>query len=92
MAEEDCSDFIVIPAVFYVIVAAAHLDLPTLRRDGWLFDVAVSSEPWYHFYSYFGKICNLLGKKSCANARLRVAAQTSHKRIGAQYGPRCRLN
>ncbi|KZV70927.1 hypothetical protein PENSPDRAFT_578682 [Peniophora sp. CONT] len=45
--------FIVIPAVFYVIVAAAHLDLPTLRREGWLFDVAVSSEPWYHFYSYF---------------------------------------
>jgi SulP family sulfate permease len=45
--------------VFYVIVAAAQLDLGALRRDGWLFDSAEGvggvEEKWYGFYSYFGE-------------------------------------
>ncbi|EPQ53294.1 hypothetical protein GLOTRDRAFT_79414 [Gloeophyllum trabeum ATCC 11539] len=45
--------FIAIPAVFYVVVAAARLDLPALRRSGWLFDVAASREPWWQFYTYY---------------------------------------
>ncbi|KAL5522025.1 hypothetical protein ACEPAF_1881 [Sanghuangporus sanghuang] len=45
--------FIMIPAIFYTIVAAARLDIPTLRRTGWIFDTAGSSEAWYKFYSYY---------------------------------------
>ncbi|KAI0029574.1 sulfate transporter family-domain-containing protein, partial [Vararia minispora EC-137] len=47
------TDFIAIPIIFYIVAAAAHLDLSTLRRAGWLFDVAQSSAPWWHFYTYF---------------------------------------
>ncbi|KAI0739439.1 sulfate transporter family-domain-containing protein [Daedaleopsis nitida] len=45
--------FCIIPAVFYVIVAAAGFDLGTLRNTGWLFDMGTSSDPWYHFYTLF---------------------------------------
>ncbi|KAL5514025.1 hypothetical protein ACEPAG_2786 [Sanghuangporus baumii] len=45
--------FMMIPAIFYIIVAAARLDLPTLRRTGWIFDTAGSPEAWYKFYSYY---------------------------------------
>ncbi|KAI0660283.1 sulfate transporter family-domain-containing protein [Cubamyces menziesii] len=45
--------FCIIPAVFYVVVAAAHIDLGMLREAGWLFDMGASSEPWYHFYKLF---------------------------------------
>ena len=46
--------FCIIPAIFYVVVAAAGLDLGRLRETGWLFDMGVSHEPWYHFYTLFG--------------------------------------
>ncbi|KZP23932.1 hypothetical protein FIBSPDRAFT_736539 [Athelia psychrophila] len=46
--------FLVIPVVFYIVVAAARLDIPTLRATGWLFDLGDSAdEKWYEFYSYF---------------------------------------
>lgn len=48
--------FMIIPVVFYVVVAAARLDLGALRRDGWLFDMAEGTgggeDRWYGFYSY----------------------------------------
>ncbi|KAG1897802.1 sulfate transporter family-domain-containing protein [Suillus fuscotomentosus] len=48
--------FMIIPIVFYVVVAAARLDLGALRRDGWLFDMAEGTgggeDRWYGFYSY----------------------------------------
>ena len=47
-------DFLAIPVLFYIVVAIAHLDVPTLRRAGWLFDMGGTNEPWYHFYMYFG--------------------------------------
>lgn len=46
-------DFLTIPVIFYIVVAAAHLDISILRREGWVFDMGGSSEPWYKFYSYF---------------------------------------
>lgn len=49
------ADFCIIPAVFYIVVAAAGLDLGTLRSIGWLFDMGTSRDPWYHFYSLFGE-------------------------------------
>ncbi|KAI0643264.1 sulfate transporter family-domain-containing protein [Trametes meyenii] len=45
--------FCIIPAVFYIVVAAAHIDLGTLRESGWLFEMGASREPWYHFYKLF---------------------------------------
>ncbi|KAF8495887.1 sulfate transporter family-domain-containing protein [Russula emetica] len=45
--------FLIIPVLFYIIVLGAGLDLDTLRRDGWLFEVARSEEKWYRFYTYF---------------------------------------
>jgi SulP family sulfate permease len=40
--------------MFYIVVFGAGFDLDTLRRDGWLFEVARSEEKWYRFYTYFG--------------------------------------
>jgi len=46
--------FLAIPVLFYVVVAAAGIDLWELRRSGWLFDMGTrESEAWYKFYSYF---------------------------------------
>lgn len=44
----------IIPVVFYLVVFVAGLDLDSLRRDGWLFEVARNEEKWYQFYTYFG--------------------------------------
>lgn len=48
-------DFMIIPVIFYAVVAAAGLDLTMLRREGWIFDMGGSSESWFKFYSYFSK-------------------------------------
>ena len=49
-------DFLIIPVIFYIVVLAAGLDLGGLRRSGWLFDMGASAhEPWYTFYTYYGK-------------------------------------
>ncbi|EKM75977.1 hypothetical protein AGABI1DRAFT_122882 [Agaricus bisporus var. burnettii JB137-S8] len=45
--------FLVIPIIFYIVVASARLDLNKLRTENWLFDVGSASEtPWYHYFSY----------------------------------------
>ncbi|KAG2739962.1 hypothetical protein P692DRAFT_20851426 [Suillus brevipes Sb2] len=48
--------FMIIPLVFYVVVAAAQLDLGALMRDGWLFDMAEGTgdgeDKWYGYHSY----------------------------------------
>ena len=49
-----------VPIVFYIVVAAAHLDMGVLREKGWLFDMGASREPWYHFYSLYGRRAALL--------------------------------
>ncbi|KAH0835582.1 sulfate transporter family-domain-containing protein [Lanmaoa asiatica] len=48
--------FLVIPIIFYIVVAAAQLDLDTLRWNGWLFESAQKAEgmdSWYTFYTYY---------------------------------------
>ncbi|KAJ7912514.1 sulfate transporter family-domain-containing protein [Mycena leptocephala] len=47
--------FIMIPAVFYVIVAAARLNIADLRDSGWVFDMVAGGkeEHWYKFYQYY---------------------------------------
>lgn len=48
------TDFLLIPVIFYVVVAIAHLNLDTLRSGGWVFDIGTSREPWWAFYEYYG--------------------------------------
>lgn len=48
-------DFLTIPAIFYIVVTAAGIDISTLRHDGWVFDMGASSQPWYTFYTYFSE-------------------------------------
>ena len=49
-------DFIIIPLVFYLVVLVGGSDLGDLRKSGWLFDMGSNGkEPWYKFYSYYGK-------------------------------------
>lgn len=54
-----CLDFVVIPILFYIIVAAAQVNLDELRENGWLFDIpgGVKGQPekWWRFYTYFGE-------------------------------------
>jgi SulP family sulfate permease len=49
----------IIPLVFYVVIAAAQLDLGVLRRDGWLFDMAEGTggreDKYYGYHSYLGE-------------------------------------
>jgi SulP family sulfate permease len=53
--------FFVIPIIFYIVVAAARLDLGVLRRAGWLFDMGNSADrSWYEFYTYFGEFSRYL--------------------------------
>lgn len=50
-----CIDFLVIPIIFYIVVAAAQLNLGDLRSDGWLFDMGSGGQDtWYKFYTYLG--------------------------------------
>ncbi|KAK7028327.1 sulfate transporter family protein [Favolaschia claudopus] len=47
--------FILIPSVFYVVVAAAQLNLSDLRNNGWIFEMveAAKEEHWYRFYTFY---------------------------------------
>lgn len=47
-------DFLVIPAIFYIVVAAGHFNLQSLRENGWLFNTGAVHEPWYRFYTLYG--------------------------------------
>ncbi|KLT44231.1 hypothetical protein CC85DRAFT_283747 [Cutaneotrichosporon oleaginosum] len=45
--------FLLIPAVFYIVVAIGGWDWQYLRDQGWVFDVGQNAKPWYSFYSGF---------------------------------------
>ena len=49
-----------IPIIFYIVVAAAQMDLAVLRQSGWLFDMGNSTDrSWYEFYMYYGELSML---------------------------------
>lgn len=56
------ADFIIIPFLFYLVVAVAGLSLVDLRKHGWLFDLGnnASEEAWYKMYSYLGAFASRL--------------------------------
>ncbi|KAG6889465.1 hypothetical protein C0995_000992 [Termitomyces sp. Mi166 len=48
--------FLIIPALFYIVISALGTDLSDLRKAGWLFNMGSSeseASQWYTLYSYF---------------------------------------
>ncbi|GMK57284.1 hypothetical protein CspeluHIS016_0401180 [Cutaneotrichosporon spelunceum] len=45
--------FLILPAIFYVIVAIGGWDWQYLRDLNWVFDVGQNVQPWYSFYAGF---------------------------------------
>lgn len=43
--------FLVVPIIFYIVVAIIGVDFETLRHNRWVFEVGSVKEPWYRFYS-----------------------------------------
>jgi SulP family sulfate permease len=47
--------FLSVGALFYIVKFASKVSLDTLRGSGWVFEAPSSSNPWYHFYTLYGK-------------------------------------
>lgn len=47
--------FIGVAVVFYIVKFSAGVPMNVLRQQGWVFDAPSSSNPWYHFYTLYGK-------------------------------------
>ncbi|CDZ96940.1 vacuole protein [Phaffia rhodozyma] len=45
--------FLVVPIIFYIVIAIIGVDFETLRKNRWVFEVGQVKEPWYTFYSYY---------------------------------------
>ena len=47
---------LMIPAVFYFFVASIdELQVPNLRRQGWIFSGPESDEPWWYFWTLYSR-------------------------------------
>lgn len=50
-----------IPAIFYFFVLSLdELDPANLRKTGWIFDGPEAGEPWWYFYTLYGRSRNLM--------------------------------
>lgn len=47
--------FIGVGVVFYIVILSARVSMDTLHHKGWVFDAPSSKNPWYHFYTLYGK-------------------------------------
>jgi SulP family sulfate permease len=47
--------FLGVGAFFYIVKFASGIPLDTLRENGWVFEAPSASNPWYHFYTLYGK-------------------------------------
>jgi SulP family sulfate permease len=47
--------FIGVGVMFYVVILSARVSMDTLHQKGWVFDAPSSNNPWYHFYTLYGK-------------------------------------
>lgn len=47
--------FMVVAALFYVVILCASIPMDTLHQKGWVFDAPSSNNPWYHFYTLYGE-------------------------------------
>ena len=48
--------FIAVALIFYLVKLIANIPMDTLREAGWVFASPPSSNPWYHFYTLYGKL------------------------------------
>jgi sulfate permease, SulP family len=49
--------FMSVPLVFYIVVLLIpNLGVEDLRRTGWIFEAPEADQPWWHFYTLYGKI------------------------------------
>lgn len=48
--------FIGVAVAFYIVKFSARVPMDVLRQQGWVFDAPSSSNPWYHFYTLYGKL------------------------------------
>ena len=47
--------FILVAVLFYIVKFIARIDMHTLRGGGWVFEPPAASNPWWHFYTLYGK-------------------------------------
>lgn len=47
--------FILVAGLFYLVKVIARIDMQTLRAGGWVFEAPKASNPWWHFYTLYGK-------------------------------------
>lgn len=45
--------FMLLPAVFYLVIALAGLDVNQVREAGWIFPLVENDRPFWHFYTYY---------------------------------------
>jgi SulP family sulfate permease len=58
--------FIAVAAVFYIVILSARISMASLHQNGWVFDAPSSNNPWYHFYTLYGKLLsNFLVRTPC---------------------------
>lgn len=48
--------FIAVAGVFYIVILSARFSMDSLHQNGWVFDAPASNNPWYHFYSLYGRV------------------------------------
>lgn len=50
-----------IPALFYFwVFAIDELNIPDLKKNGWIFNGPDAGEPWWYFYTLYGMFCSLM--------------------------------
>jgi sulfate permease, SulP family len=48
--------FMIVPLLFWFVILVAGLDADQVRNDGWIFPLVEGDVPFWHFYTYYGKL------------------------------------
>jgi SulP family sulfate permease len=48
--------FMIVPLIFYFVVYIFGFEWKNLRDDGWVFPLPGGNVPWWHYYTYYGKL------------------------------------
>lgn len=47
--------FVAVAVMLYIVILSAKISMDTLHQKGWVFDAPSSNNPWYHFYTLYGR-------------------------------------
>ena len=72
------SDFVALPIIFYIVIFAGGFSIDHLRQNGWVFNVGESRDPWYKFYTQFGKFCSFVRFCHCLQLAVCLSADFRH--------------